>query len=349
MLTITQIAHKTHRNVNYHSQVSEYKQPETPRRGELEGQLRGVLRKLHYAHKTEESYVGWYRRYVLWHGKKHPRDLGTAEVTAFLTHLAVNRNVSAGTQNQALNAIVFLYRQVLEIELEGIDAERAKRTKRLPVVLTQSEVGQLLKCLSGDTTALVVRLLYGCGLRVTETLTLRIKDVDLEGGKIEIRGGKGDKDRIISLPKSLVPVLREHRSRIQQWHEADRRDGVPGVELPNAIAVKNPSAGTSWPWFWFFPGKALSEDPRSGITRRHHLHEIGVTRELTRAAKLANLPRRVTAHVLRHSFATHLVLRGVDIRSVQNLLGHSDVRTTEIYTELAKLMRGEITSPLDDL
>lgn len=174
-------------------------------------------------------------------------------------------------------------------------------------------------------------------------------DVDLEGGKLEVRGGKGDKDRVITLPKGLISALREHRARIQQWHEADRREGVPGVELPTAIAQKNPSAGTSWPWFWFFPGKTLSEDPRSGIVRRHHLHEIGVTRELARAAARAQLPRRVTAHVLRHSFATHLLLRGVDIRSIQELLGHADVRTTQIYTELAKAMRGEITSPLDDL
>jgi len=304
---------------------------------------------MHYSMKTEESYIGWYRRFVLWHGKKHPREMGAAEVTAFLTHLAVNRNVAAATQNQALNALVFLYKQVLGIELEGIDAERARRKRRLPVVLTQGEVAELLKGISPEATGLVVRLLYGCGLRVAEALSLRIKDVDLEGGKLEIRGGKGDKDRIISLPKSLMPVLREHRMRIQQWHEADRRDGAAGVELPGAIAEKNPSAGTSWPWFWFFPGKSLSTDPRSGIVRRHHLHEIGVTRELARAAALAKLPRRVTAHVLRHSFATHLILRGVDIRSIQELLGHADVRTTEVYTELARSMRGEITSPLDDL
>lgn len=235
------------------------------------------------------------------------------------------------------------------MELEEIDAVRAKKKKRLPVVLTQAEVGALLQGLSTDVTALVVRLLYGCGLRVAEALSLRIKDVDLAGGKLEVRGGKGDKDRVITLPKGLMPALLEHRSRIQQWHEADRRDGVPGVELPTAVAQKNPSAGTSWPWFWFFPGKSLSTDPRSGIVRRHHLHEIGITRELARAAALANLPRRVTAHVLRHSFATHLLLRGVDIRSVQDLLGHAQVSTTEIYTELARAMRWEITSPLDDL
>jgi integron integrase len=329
--------------------MSVNQQPAGARPGQLEAELRAVLRKLHYSFRTEETYVGWYRQFVLWNGKRHPNGLGADEVTAFLTHLAVNRKVSAETQNQALNAVVFLYKRVLGIELDGINAERAKRKKRMPVVLTQGEVGKLLENLSTDVTALVVRLLYGCGLRVAEVVSLRIKDVDLEGGKLEVRGGKGDKDRVISLPKGLIPALREHRSRIQNWHEADRRDGVPGVELPNAIAVKNPSAGTSWPWFWFFPGKSLSVDPRSRITRRHHLHEVGVTRELTRAAKLANLPRRVTAHVLRHSFATHLVLRGVDIRSVQDLLGHAHVSTTEIYTELAKAMRGEITSPLDDL
>lgn len=329
--------------------MSENPQPKAPKPGQLESELRGELRKRHYSGRTEESYAGWYRRFVLWHGKRHPREMGAAEISAFLTHLAVDGNVSAATQNQALNALVFLYRQVLGVELQGIDAERAKPRKRLPVVLTQGEVAELLKGLSGEATGLLCRLIYGCGLRVAEALGLRIKDVDLEGGKLEVRGGKGDKDRVIPLPKTLLPALREHRARIQQWHEKDRREGVPGVALPTALAEKTPSAGTSWPWFWFFPAKSLSTDPRSGVTRRHHLHEIGVTRELARAAGLARLPRRVTAHALRHSFATHLLLRGVDIRSVQELLGHADVRTTEIYTKLARAMRGEIRSPLDDL
>ena len=318
-------------------------------KGALERQLIGVLRKDHYSLKTEKSYVGWYRRFVLWNGKRHPKDLGSDEISAFLTHLAVNLSVSAATQNQALNAIVFLYKQVLRKPVEGIEAQRAKPRKRLPTVLTTQEVALLLRGVSTQPTGLAVRLLYGCGLRVTEVLSLRVKDVDLAGGKVEVRGGKGDKDRVVSLPKSLRSALRDHLAEIQRWHEVDRHAGAPGVILPYAFAVKTPRAAKSWPWYWFFPSKSFSVDPRTGIARRHHLHEIGITRELERAAKLVGLPRRVTAHVLRHSFATHLLLKGVDIRSVQNLLGHADVRTTQLYTELARAMRGEIVSPLDDL
>ncbi len=309
----------------------------------------GVLRREHYSLKTERSYVGWYRRFVLWNGKRHPQELGAEEISAFLTYLAVERSVSAATQNQALNAIVFLYKHVLQIPIEGIEAERAKRSKRLPNVLTAPEVAQLLKGISMEPAGLAVRLLYGCGLRVMEALSLRVKDVDLLGEKLEVRGGKGDKDRVVSLPKSLLPALHTHQTRIRTWYEADRLASAPGVSLPHALAVKNPRDAKSWPWFWFFPAKSWSVDPRLGTARRHHLHESAVTRELDQAAKLARLTRRVTAHTLRHSFATHLLLRGVDIRSVQTLLGHADVRTTQVYTELARSMRGEIGSPLDDL
>ena len=318
-------------------------------KGALERELIGVLRREHYSLKTEKSYVAWYRRFVIWSGKRHPQDLGAAEISAFLTHLAVDRSVSAATQNQALNAIVFLYKQVLRKPVEGIAAQRAKHHRRLPTVLTAPQVARLLHGVSMEPAGLAVRLLYGCGLRVSEALALRIKDVDLTGGKLEIRGGKGDKDRVVSLPKSLVTALRKHRALVRRWYEADRLVDAPGVTLPNAFAVKSPRAAKSWPWFWFFPSKSESVDPRSGFARRHHLHEIGITRELERAATLAHLPQRVTAHVLRHSFATHLLLKGVDIRSVQILLGHVDVRTTQIYTELARSMRGEIGSPLDDL
>ena len=314
----------------------------------LEEQLRQVIRFKHYSYKTEENYVGWYRRYVLWHGKRHPAEMGAVEVEAFLTHLAVNRRVAAVTQNQALNALLFLYRDVLKIDLVGIDAKRAKHTKRLPVVLTQVEVAELLKCVEGEP-GLVCKLLYGCGLRVTEALALRIKDVDLNGGTVAVRAGKGNKDRVVTLPKSLHQSLTEQRARIQRIHEADRAASLPGVMLPNAYEVKHPAAALSWEWFWMFPGNELSTDPRSGICRRHHMHDINVSRQLTRASGRAGITKRVTAHCLRHSYATHLILRGVDIRSVQELLGHSDVRTTEIYTKLAKAMRGEITSPLDDL
>jgi integron integrase len=314
----------------------------------LEDQLRAVIRRKHFSLRTEESYVGWYRRFVLWHGKKHPAEMGVPEIEAFLTHLAVERKLAAVSQNQALNALVFLYREVLETDLKDINAQRAKHTKRLPVVLTQAEVAGLLMGVAGDA-GLVCKLLYGCGLRVAEALTLRVKDVDLAGGMLTVRAGKGNKDRVVTLPKSLQPMLREHLARIERLHRQDREDGLPGVWLPNAYEVKHPAAAESWEWFWMFPGAAPAVDPRSGIQRRHHLHEIRISRELTQAAKAARLSKRVTAHVLRHSFATHLILRGVDIRSIQELLGHADVRTTEIYTRLAKAMRGEITSPLDDL
>jgi integron integrase len=251
-------------------------------------------------------------------------------------------------QNQALNALVFLYKEVLKVELEGIEARRAKHSARLPVVLTTQEVGALLKAVQGEA-GLVTKLLYGCGLRLAEALALRIKDVDMGGGKVEVRSGKGDKDRVIPLPKSVRPVLVEHLARVELIHTADRKAGVAGVYLPHAMETKQPRAGETLPWFWVFPSYSLSVDPRTGVERRHHRHEMNVSRELARAAKLAGIKKRVTAHVLRHSFATHLLLRGVDIRSIQELLGHADVRTTEIYTQLARAMRGEVTSPLDDL
>lgn len=314
----------------------------------LEDRLRAVLRTKHLALRTEENYVSWYRRFVKFHGLRHPGEMGPEEVSAFLTHLAVNRNLSASSQNQALNALVFLYRHVLERPLEGIDAKRAKPKRSLPVVLTKDEVRRLLAAVRAED-ALLCRLLYGCGLRVSEGLRLRIKDVDLDGGKLEIRDGKGGKDRVLTLPESLRPGLAEHRERVRALHELDRSRSRPGVFLPEAYGRKNPGAAESWPWFWFFPSPKESKDPRSGERRRHHWHEQRISRALAAAARAVQLDKRVTAHTLRHSFATHLLLRGVDIRSVQELLGHSDVRTTQIYTRLAKAMRGKIRSPLDDL
>jgi site-specific recombinase XerD len=210
------------------------------------------------------------------------------------------------------------------------------------------EVAELLKGVEGPE-GIVCKLLYGCGLRVSEALALRVKDVDLKGNKVEVRDGKSGKDRVITLPKSLTQILKAHRDRIERLHLADRRAELPGVHLPHAFAVKHPAAAQSWEWFWMFPADQTARDPRSGIWRRHHFHEVRISRELARAARLACLSKRVTAHTLRHSFATHLLLRRVDIRSVQELLGHADVRTTETYTQLARAMRGEITSPLDDL
>lgn len=207
----------------------------------------------------------------------------------------------------------------------------------------------MLMVMTGEE-AVMAKLLYGCGLRVMECLRLRVKDVDVSGGKVEVRGGKGDKDRVLSLPKSVVGALEGQLARCRVIHEKDRADGVAGVHLPNAYEVKNPSAGTSWPWFWLFPSGSISADPRAeGLERRHHAHEARVSRALSAAVKAAGLEKKVTAHTLRHSFATHLVLRGVDVRTVQELLGHVDLRTTMIYVQLARAMRGEISSPLDDL
>ena len=232
---------------------------------------------------------------------------------------------------------------------------RARRKKNLPVVLSVEEVKSLLAAVKGDA-GLAVRLLYGCGLRVAEVQKLRIKDVDVTGGKLEVRGGKGDKDRVLTLPKSLLHAITEHLQRVRTLFDQDRREGVP---LPHAMAAKNPSAAESWPWFWFFPSARVWEDvekdgtPRTGERAygrgRHHIHDIMINRAIARAVRQTGIPKRVTAHTLRHSFATHLILRGVDIRSIQELLGHVDVRTTEIYVHLAKAMRGEINNPLDDL
>jgi integron integrase len=337
----------------------------------LEDRIREIMRYKHYSLSTEESYMGWYRRFVKFHQLRHPKEMGASEVEAFLTDLAVQRNVVAATQNQALNALVFLFKEVLEKPFEGVDAMRAKQSRRLPVVLSVDEMRKMLMWMTGEE-AVMGKLLYGCGLRVKECLRLRVKDVDLSGGKVEIRGGKNDKDRVLTMPKSLVGLLEAQLQRCRVIYEKDREDGVAGVYLPGAYEVKNPGAGVSWPWFWLFPSGSLSADPRAGgLVRRHHAHEAKVSREapisraahvarhhaheakvsraLTAAVKRAGLEKKVTAHTLRHSFATHLVLRGVDIRSVQELLGHADIRTTMIYVQLARAMRGEITSPLDDL
>ncbi|MFT4177439.1 MAG: integron integrase [Luteolibacter sp.] len=315
----------------------------------LEDQLRRVLRARHYSVRTEEAYVGWYRKYVRFHGLRHPAEMGGEEVAAFLTHLAVNRRVMASTQNQALNALVFLYREVLKQPFEDVDVKRAKQSKRLPTVLSVEEVGKLLGVMQGEE-GLMARLLYGCGLRVMECMRLRVKDLDLSGGKLEVRGGKGDKDRVLTLPKSVRAGLEGQLQRCRAIYEKDRKTGVAGVYVPGAFEVKQAKAGESWPWFWVFPSDKVSEDPRiSGLRRRHHAHESRVGRALAAAVRLTGLEKRVTAHTLRHSFATHLVLRGVDVRSVQELMGHADLRTTMVYVQLARAMRGEIGSPLDDL
>ena len=310
-------------------------------------QCREVLRFKQMALRTEQSYVDWIRRFIVWSGKRHPRDLGAVEVRGFLTYLAAERNVAAATQNQALNALVFLYREVIGGELGWLDGfEPARRGQRLPEVLSRSEVQAVLARLTG-TQSLIGRLLYGTGLRLLEGLRLRVKDIDFTRRQIIVRGGKGDKDRVTMLPESLREGLRAHLHRVRELHEKDLTAGVGDVWLPKALAVKYPRGAREWAWQWVFPSAELSVDPDSGRRRRHHVSDASVQRALKQAATAAGVERRVTPHVLRHSFATHLLESGTDIRTLQELLGHSHVSTTQIYTHVMAKPGIGVKSPLD--
>jgi integron integrase len=280
---------------------------------------------------------------------RHPSELGAGEVAAYLTHLAVERGVAASTQNQALAALLFLYRDVLGIELGRLpEATRARRPKRLPVVLSREEARRLLAHVAGSA-GLVARLLYGSGLRLMEALRLRVGDLDLERREILVRAGKGDKDRRTTLAVAALPALSEQLARVRELWRRDREAGVAGVELPHALAAKYPRAGEALPWQWVFPAPGLSVDPRSGIRRRHHLHEARVQREVRRALAAAGIAKPASPHTLRHSFATHLLESGYDIRTVQELLGHSSVRTTMVYTHVLNRGGRGVRSPADDL
>ncbi len=310
-------------------------------------QVRDRMRVKHYSLRTETSYVDWIKRLILFHGKRHPRDVGAAEVTAFLTHLAVQRNVAASTQNQALAAILFLYREVLGIDLPWLkDLVRAKRPARLPTVLTRTEVVALLDHLD-DSMRLIVRLLYGTGMRLMEVARLRVKDADLQKREITVRDGKGGKDRVTMLPEALVEPLKAHLSMRRIVHERDLQSGRAGVRLPDALAVKYPNAASEWIWQYVFVANRLSVDPRSGDRRRHHVDEKAIQRHVRLAALRAGLSKPVSPHVLRHSFATHLLEAGYDIRTVQELLGHNDVSTTMIYTHVLNRGGRGVISPLD--
>ena len=311
--------------------------------------VRKRLRVKHYSLRTEETYLQWIRRFIYFHGKRHPRDLGGPEVEAFLSELATVGRVAASTQNQALSALLFLYREVLEIELPWLDGlVRAKRPARVPVVLTESEVRLLLARLDG-TRWLVVGLLYSSGMRLLEGLRLRVKDVDFERRELTVRDGKGSRDRRTMLSERLIEPLRAHLARVRTLHEQDLAEGFGDVYLPHALARKYPRAGRSWPWQYVFPSGSRSVDPLDGAIRRHHLDEKIVQRAVARAARTAAIAKPVSPHVLRHSFATHLLEAGYDIRTVQELLGHKDVSTTMIYTHvLSKGGRG-VRSPLDRL
>jgi integron integrase len=318
-----------------------------PRQPRLLNRVRGACRIRHYSIRTEESYVDWIKRFILFHDKRHPLEMGAAEINAFLTHLAVDGHVSASTQNQAFSALLFLYQKVLEVDPGRIaGVVRAVRPKRLPVVLTRDEVRRVIEQLDG-TFALMARLLYGSGLRLLECLRLRVKDIDFGRNEITVRQGKGDKDRRTMLPLSLKVELEAHLRRVRQLHERDLSRGFGAVWLPEALERKFPNASREWCWQWVFPSAVLSVDPRTGIKRRHHAHEGSVSRAITQAVRRAGLSKRATSHTFRHSFATHLLENGYDIRTVQELLGHADVSTTMIYTHVLNRGGQGVKSPLD--
>jgi integron integrase len=310
-------------------------------------QLRAVIRLKHYAIRTEDAYVFWVRRYVRFCGLRHPSECGAAEVTSFLTHLATAEDVAASTQNQAKSALLFLYKEVLKCALPWLDGiESAKRAARLPVVLTEQEVRQVLSETEG-TSGLVLRLLYGTGMRVMEALRLRVKDVSFGRGEIIIREGKGARDRVTMLPVSLIESLGRQLARAKLLHERDLREGLGEVYLPHALARKYPTAAKEWMWQYIFPSQSLSVDPRSGVRRRHHADPQAVQRALHDALRHAGIAKHATPHTLRHSFATHLLEAGYDIRTVQELLGHKDVSTTMIYTHVLNKGGRGVLSPLD--
>jgi integron integrase len=326
-----------------------YSNPPAPQSRRLLDQVRERARYLHYSLRTEKAYLYWIRFFIRWHALKHPRDMAAPEVEAFLTMLATQRHVASSTHNQALSAILFLYRQVLGVELPWMaNLQRPSYTKRIPTVLTRAEVTALFDRMDG-VVGLVARLLYGTGMRLMEVLRLRIKDVDFDHLVIIVRQAKGNKDRVVMLPRSLVEQLRAQMTSSRAQWDHDRRTQRGGVEVPDALERKYPKVGQTWGWFWMFPSPKHSVDPVSGVERRHHLYEERLQRAIKKAVSAAGIHQRVSAHTLRHSFATHLLQAGTDIRTVQELLGHSDVSTTMIYTHVLKVAAGGTASPLDAL
>lgn len=310
-------------------------------------EVRSVCRLRHLSLRTEESYTNWIRRYILFHNKRHPSEMGADEIRAFLADLAVNRQVTASTQTVALSALLLLYRDVLKQELPRIEMiERARPSRRLPTVFSREEVCAILAQLDG-THHLIASLLYGSGLRLTEALRLRVKDVDFARRQITVREGKGNKDRLTMLPQSLVAPLQAHLARVRTLHEGDLNAGFGEVFLPHALAAKYPSAAREWRWQYVFPSATRSIDPRSGIVRRHHVGEESVQRAVRRAIGRTPVVKRGSCHTFRHSFATHLLEDGYDVRTIQELLGHQDVRTTMIYTHVLDRGARGVRSPLD--
>lgn len=309
--------------------------------------VRTTLRVHHYSPRTEEAYLHWIVRFLRFHDLRHPRELGAPEVSRFLSHLATDRHVAAATQNQALGALLFLYQRVLHITLPWLDdLVRASRPPRLPTVLSRTEVAALLRHFAGPSR-LVASLLYGSGLRLLEALHLRIKDLDFDRHSILVRSGKGDQDRATLLPASVVPDLRRHLAAVRRQHDTDLATGAGHVELPHALARKLPGASRDWPWQWVFPATRTYVHVETGERRRHHLHETVLQRAVHLASLKARLSKRVSCHTLRHSFATHLLEDGYDIRTIQKLLGHRDVRTTMIYTHVVDRGPQGVRSPLE--
>ncbi len=309
--------------------------------------VRHKIRVKHYSIRTEQAYVDWIRRFILYHGKRHPNQMGAKEIETFLSHLAVDRNVAASTQNQALSAILFLYRDVLDKELPWLaNVTRAKKPQRVPVVLSNEEVQSVLLHLEG-THLLMASLMYGSGLRLMECVRLRIKDVELSGRQLVVRNGKGGKDRVTLLPDSLQNPLKAQIGRVRALHRQDLVSGFGAVYLPFALERKYPNAPKEWAWQYVFPAADLSNDPRSGVTRRHHIGEQSIQRAVKQAIRKANIEKQASCHTLRHSFATELLTAGYDIRTIQELMGHKDVRTTQIYTHVIGRGGQGVLSPLD--
>jgi integron integrase len=308
--------------------------------------VRAAIRLKHYSYRTEETYVAWIKRYILFHNKQHPKDMGVEEVQSFLSHLATTDRVASSTQNQALSALVFLYKVVLDQELESVDALRAKRTRYLPTVLTKPEVQAIINQMSGEYK-LLAQLLYGTGMRLSEALRLRVKDLDFSYQQIVVHDAKGQRGRVTMLPTTLAPFLEAHLQRVLCLHNRDLEEGNGRVYLPFALERKYPNAETEWIWQYVFPSFYLSTDPKTGTVRRHHLHESGLQKAVKQAVRQAKIHKKVGCHTLRHSFATHLLQNGYDIRTVQELLGHKDVKTTMIYTHVLNRGGRGVVSPLD--
>ncbi len=319
-----------------------------PKEKKLLEQYSDALRLKQYSPRTEKTYILWTRSYILFHKKRHPKEMGTLEIRQFITHLVTEKKVSASTQNQALSAILFLYRHVLHVQLDELElnAIRPQRAKSLPVVLSKEEARAVILKMSG-VPQLVTQIMYGGGLRIMEVMRLRVKDIDFANRQIIVRDGKGENDRFTILPDSLIEPLKIHLQQVRHTHEIDLSKGFGSVYLPFALERKYPNADKEWIWQYVFPATSLFKDKKSGITRRHHLHETVIQKSIKEAAHLAKIDKRVTPHTFRHSFATHLLQNGYDIRTIQELLGHKDVKTTMIYTHV--LQRGglAVKSPLD--